>query len=74
MREVLTTCTADCPGTCSIIAQVEKGRVTKLQGNPEHEITCGFICGNTRSYLKNRFYSKRRILHPLKKEDGEWTG
>lgn len=72
MREVLTTCTADCPGTCSIIAQVENGRITKLQGNPEHEITRGFICGNTRSYLKKRFYSKRRILHPLKKEDGEW--
>lgn len=72
MREVLTTCTADCPGTCSIIAQVENGRVTKLQGNSEHEITRGFICGNTRSYLKKSFYSKRRILHPLKKEDGEW--
>ncbi len=72
MREVLTTCTADCPGTCSIIAQVENGKVTKLQGNSEHEITRGFICGNTRSYLKKSFYSKRRILHPLKKEDGEW--
>lgn len=73
MREVLTACTADCPGTCSIIAQVENERIVKLRGNPEHEITSGFICKNMKHYLEERFYSDRRILHPLKKEDGEWV-
>lgn len=73
MKEILSACTADCPGTCSIIAQVENGEIKKLRGNPEHEITSGFICKNTRHYLKERFYSPKRILHPLKKENGEWV-
>jgi len=74
MREVLTACTADCPGTCSIIAQVEEDeRIVKLNGNPEHEITSGFICRNMKHYLKERFYSDRRVLHPLKKEYGKWV-
>ncbi|NYB50965.1 MAG: molybdopterin-dependent oxidoreductase [Methanobacteriaceae archaeon] len=73
MEEILTTCTADCPGTCSIIAQVENGKIVKLRGNPEHEITSGFICKNTRHYLDERFYSRKRILHPLKSEDGNWV-
>lgn len=73
MKEILTACTADCPGTCSIIAKVENGKIVKLRGNPEHELTSGFICKNTRHYLEERFYSPQRILHPLKKEDGEWV-
>jgi anaerobic selenocysteine-containing dehydrogenase len=73
MREILTACTADCPGTCSLIAQVENERIVKLRGNPEHDITSGFICRNAKQYLKERFYSDKRILHPLKKEDGKWV-
>jgi anaerobic selenocysteine-containing dehydrogenase len=73
MNEILTACTADCPGTCSIIALVKNGEIKKLRGNPEHDITSGFICKNTRRYLEERFYNHRRILHPLKKEDGKWV-
>ncbi|MFA0833920.1 MAG: molybdopterin-dependent oxidoreductase [Methanobacterium formicicum] len=73
MREILTACTADCPGTCSIIAQVENEKIVKLHGNPEHDITSGFICRNAKNYLKERLYNDRRILHPLKKEDGKWV-
>lgn len=72
MKHVITTCTRDCPGSCSIIASVEDGKVTKLRGNPEHDITAGFLCKNTTHYLENYFYSDKRILHPLLKVEGEW--
>lgn len=72
MKPVITTCTRDCPGSCSIIATVEDGKVTKLRGNPEHDITAGFLCKNTIQYLENYFYSDKRILHPLLKVEGEW--
>ncbi|WP_321423161.1 molybdopterin-dependent oxidoreductase [uncultured Methanobacterium sp.] len=72
MKPVITTCTRDCPGSCSIIATVEDGKVTKLRGNPEHDITAGFLCKNTTHYLENYFYSDKRILHPLLKVEGEW--
>ncbi|BDZ70304.1 molybdopterin-dependent oxidoreductase [Methanobacterium petrolearium] len=72
MRTVFTTCTRDCPGACSIIAQVEEGKIVKLRGNPNHDITSGFLCKNTAHYLENYFYSDKRILHPLLKVDGDW--
>ncbi len=72
MKPVFTTCTRDCPGACSIIASTENGKVTKLRGNPEHDITAGFLCKNTVNYLENYFYSAKRIVHPLLKVDGKW--
>lgn len=72
MKNIITTCTRDCPGTCSIIAQVKDGKVVKLDGNPDHQITAGFICPNTRKYLENLFYNPKRILHPLLKIDEKW--
>lgn len=73
MKNVVTACTRDCPGGCSIIAQVnESGKILKLKGNPDHDITDGFLCPNTSRYLKDVFYSPKRVLHPLKRENGEW--
>jgi anaerobic selenocysteine-containing dehydrogenase len=51
---------------------VEDGKVTILRGNPEHNITAGFLCKNTTHYLENYFYSDQRIFHPLLKVEGEW--
>jgi anaerobic selenocysteine-containing dehydrogenase len=70
--KTITACTRDCPGACSIIASVENGKVVKLRGNKEHDITAGFLCKNTAHYIENYFYSPKRILHPLLKENGEW--
>jgi len=39
-----TLCNRDCPDVCSIVATVEDGRVTRLQGDKQHPITRGFLC------------------------------
>ena len=72
MKTVVTACTRDCTGACSIIASAEDGKVIKLRGNKEHDVTAGFLCKNTSRYLKTYFYSPNRVLHPLLKENGEW--
>jgi anaerobic selenocysteine-containing dehydrogenase len=76
MKNIVTACTRDCPGGCSIIARIKKDgdgeKILKLSGNPDHDITDGFLCPNTSRYLKDVFYSPKRVLHPLKKEDGNW--
>ncbi|HML05693.1 MAG TPA: molybdopterin-dependent oxidoreductase [Methanobacterium sp.] len=72
MQNLITTCTRDCLGGCSIIASVEDNKVIKLRGNPEHDVTAGFLCKNTTNYLENYFYSPKRIIHPHLKENGEW--
>ncbi len=72
MKTVVTACTRDCTGACSIIASAENGKVNKLRGNKEHDVTAGFLCKNTSRYLKTYFYSPNRVIHPLLKENGEW--
>ena len=72
MKTVVTACTRDCTGACSIIASAEDGKVTKLRGNKEHDVTAGFLCKNTSHYLETYFYSPNRVLYPLLKENGEW--
>ena len=72
METTITTCTRDCPGSCSILAHTENGKVVKLQGNPEQDVTAGFLCKNTSHYIDNYFYSPHRVLHPLLKKEGEW--
>ncbi len=72
MKTTITSCTRDCPGACSIVAHVENGKIVKLRGNKENEFTSGFLCRNARNYLENHFYSTKRILYPLKKENGGW--
>ncbi len=71
MKEVLTSCTLDCPDTCSILAQVDGDRVAALRGNPDFEFTRGFLCRRSRGFLK-RVFSPDRILHPLRREGSGW--
>jgi anaerobic selenocysteine-containing dehydrogenase len=72
MSTVRTTCTRDCPDTCAVVAYVENGRVVKLQGDPTHPTTRGFLCQKTYQY-PTRVHSADRILHPLKRSKGGWT-
>lgn len=72
MKKIYTTCTRDCPGSCSIEARVDQGKIKSLHGNRKHPITAGFLCINTAHYLQNRFYSHQRILNPLKKVEDSW--
>jgi anaerobic selenocysteine-containing dehydrogenase len=69
--KVKTACPLDCWDTCSIIAEVENGVVTRLSGDPDHPITQGVLCGKGRR-LKDRMYSPHRLLHPLKKTEEGW--
>jgi anaerobic selenocysteine-containing dehydrogenase len=71
MKEVLTSCTLDCPDTCSILAEVDGERVTALRGNTDFEFTRGFLCRRSRGFLK-RVFSPERILYPLKREGSGW--
>ncbi len=55
-----------------MIVTVEDGRVTRLQGDPEHPFTRGFLCHKVATYDR-RLYSPLRILHPQRRvgEKGE---
>lgn len=61
--QLKTACTRDCPDACGLIATVEDGRVTRLQGDPAHPVTRGFLCHRTSRFLE-RQYSTERLTKP----------
>lgn len=59
-------CPHDCPDTCSMIFEVEDGRLVSVKGNPDHPMTAGSLCIKLKDYEK-RHYHPDRLLHPLKR-------
>ncbi len=53
-----------CVWRCGLIAKVVKGRVVKLDGNPEHPHSKGKLCPRGQSGLMNT-YDPDRVLTPL---------
>src|SRR3984957_2561231 len=44
-RTVRAVCSHDCPDTCAVLVTVDElGRATRVQGDPDHPITRGFLC------------------------------
>jgi anaerobic selenocysteine-containing dehydrogenase len=68
-----TACALDCPDTCSILVTVEDGRVTRLQGDPEHPFTRGFLCHKVAHYDR-RLYSPLRVLYPRRRMGAKGEG
>ncbi len=53
-----------CVWRCGVLAKVVKGRVVKLEGNPEHPHSRGKLCARGQSGLMNT-YDPDRVLYPL---------
>src|ERR1035438_8047525 len=73
-RVIHTVCSHDCPDSCGVLVTVNaEGRAIKVQGDPSHPVTQGFLCGKVAKYL-DRVYSPQRILQPLKRKAGVAKG
>jgi len=65
-RVVHAACPHDCPDACAVLITVEDGRATKIQGDPEHPVTRGFLCAKVAKYL-DRVYSPDRVLYSMRR-------
>jgi molybdopterin guanine dinucleotide-containing S/N-oxide reductase-like protein len=65
-KTVHAACPHDCPDACGVLITVEDGRATKIQGDPAHPVTRGFLCAKVAKYL-DRVYSPDRVLYPMKR-------
>jgi len=65
-RVVHAACPHDCPDACSVLITIQDGRATKIQGDPEHPVTRGFLCAKVAKYL-DRVYSPDRVLYPMRR-------
>jgi len=67
MKKIVhAVCPHDCPDACGVLITVENGRARKIQGNPEHPVTHGFLCAKVAKYL-DRVYSPERVLYPMRR-------
>ena len=65
-RVVKAACPHDCPDACGVLITVQDGRATRIQGDPEHPVTRGFLCAKVAKYL-DRVYSPDRVLYPMRR-------
>ena len=56
-----------------MLAHVERGRVVRIQGDPDHPITRGFLCAKVNRSLIRMINSDRRILQPMVRDRGGWS-
>jgi anaerobic selenocysteine-containing dehydrogenase len=70
-KVVHAVCTHDCPDSCGVLVTVDtqSGRAIKVQGDPSHPVTRGFLCGKVARYL-DRVYSPERLLYPMRRRLG----
>jgi anaerobic selenocysteine-containing dehydrogenase len=74
MKKVVhAVCSHDCPDACGILVTVEDGRATRVQGDPTHPVTRGFLCAKVTKYL-DRVYSPDRLLYPMRRSAPKGQG
>src|SRR5947209_3913338 len=67
MKKVVhAACPHDCPDACGVLITVEDGWATRIQGDPAHPVTRGFLCAKVTKYL-DRVYSPDRVLYPMRR-------
>jgi anaerobic selenocysteine-containing dehydrogenase len=67
-------CPHDCPDTCATLVTVDgHGRATRIQGDPAHPVTSGFLCAKVNRYLE-RTYHPDRLTTPLRRVGPKGSG
>jgi anaerobic selenocysteine-containing dehydrogenase len=74
-RTVHAVCSLDCPDSCGVLVTVDaaSGNAVKVQGDPAHPVTRGFLCGKVAKYL-DRVYAPDRLLYPMRRRAGVAKG
>src|SRR5919198_2123224 len=57
----------ECPAGCGVLARNREGRVVKLEGNPDHPVSQGALCGRGQAALQG-LYHPDRLGGPQRRE------
>ena len=66
-------CPHDCPDTCGLLYTVDDGRVTRVEGDPTHPVTEGWLCAKVNTYA-DYVNHPDRLRHPLRRVKGKGEG
>src|SRR5436190_6537161 len=74
MKNVIhAACPHDCPDACGVLITVQDGKASRIQGDPAHPVTRGFLCAKVAKYL-DRVYSPERVLYPMRRAGPKGPG
>src|SRR5438874_12578116 len=73
METVRIVCAHDCPDMCSLLAEVEDGRVRRIRGDPEQPFTAGFACAKVNRDAE-MVHSPERLTTPLRRIGAKGEG
>ncbi len=73
VETIRVVCAHDCPDMCSLLADVENGRVLRVRGDPEQPFTAGFACAKVNRDA-DLVHSPERIRTPLRRTGAKGEG
>src|SRR6266700_4799904 len=73
METVRIVCAHDCPDMCSLLAEVEDGRVRRIKGDPDQPFTAGFACAKVNRDAE-LVHSPERLTTPLRRTGRKGEG
>jgi anaerobic selenocysteine-containing dehydrogenase len=66
METIRVVCGHDCPDMCSLLAEVEDGRIRRIKGDPGNSFTAGFACAKVNRDAE-LVHSPERLKTPLRR-------
>src|SRR3984893_15914488 len=73
METIRIVCAHDCPDMCSLLVDVEDGRVKRIKGDPEQPFTAGFACAKVNRDAE-LVHSPERLATPLRRVGAKGEG
>ena len=73
METIRVVCAHDCPDMCSLLAEVEDGRVVRIEGDPDQPFTAGFACAKVNRDAE-LVHSPERLATPLRRVGAKGEG
>jgi anaerobic selenocysteine-containing dehydrogenase len=70
---VETACPLDCPDACTIVVTLRGGRIARIDGSTQNDITNGYICAKVRHFAQ-RVYGDDRLLYPAVRKGAKGSG
>jgi len=70
---VHSVCPHDCADTCSVLSHVRAGRLVRVEGNPAHPVTRGYLCRKF-SRSPEKVYAPDRLLYPMRRAGPKGSG
>jgi anaerobic selenocysteine-containing dehydrogenase len=67
-KVVKAACPHDCPDACGmhVTVNVRTGRAIKVEGDPTHPITKGYLCNKVNNYV-DLVYNSNRVMYPRRR-------